>query len=168
MWLKNFMHSLVKRPSTMYKTLPRWTNYCYSWILFVIFYLKDCSQLEEAEVPYYMKNAFASGSSKSQMLWVRFQLLSSKCFCFHIPAAKWPFNHHVKQPPVELKTLVLLYYSLNDALFSLQLLANLLETWCSWNWVKYNKALDFFKELEDFKKLLQFFQAYSAVLFVSC
>jgi len=27
--MKNFMHSLVKRPSTTYKTLPQWTNFAH-------------------------------------------------------------------------------------------------------------------------------------------
>jgi len=43
MWLRNFMHSLVERPSTMY--------YTYS-----------------TTAPCFMKNAFVSGSWKSQTL----------------------------------------------------------------------------------------------------
>jgi len=46
------MHSLVKRPSTMYKNEQKpyhneqtLHTYCYSLIFFVIFYPKDCSQV---------------------------------------------------------------------------------------------------------------------------
>jgi len=50
------------------------------------FISKIVARFEETEVPCFMKNASASGSSaKSQMLpsCFRFQLLSSKCFRFH-------------------------------------------------------------------------------------
>jgi len=94
--MKNFMHSFVKRPSTMYKTLPQWTTlhtYCYSQILFVIFYLKDCSQVRGSGSTMFYKNASASGSSKSQMLPRSFfkvlpipqKFNRFHCFRFHIP-----------------------------------------------------------------------------------
>jgi len=66
MWLKNFMQSLVKRSSTMYKTLTQWTNSVQTIVIhesFLLYFIpKIVDRLEEAEAPCFMKNASASDS----------------------------------------------------------------------------------------------------------
>jgi len=65
------MYSLVKRPSTMYKPYHNeqlCTHIVIHESFLLYFILKIVARLGEAEAPCFMKNASASGSSKSQML----------------------------------------------------------------------------------------------------
>jgi len=98
------MHSLVKCPSTMYKTLPH-EQTPHTIVIhesFLLYFIpKFVDRLQEAEAPCFMKNASASGSLKSQMLqsplpasFFKVLPLPQKFnrfrFCFYIPGANTP------------------------------------------------------------------------------
>jgi len=89
------MQNLVIRSSTMYKTLPQWTNSAHILLFTIPFcyiFPKDCSQVRGSESTVFYEKCFrfrllkksnASEFASSFFLQVRFQLLSSKCFRFH-------------------------------------------------------------------------------------
>jgi len=63
------MHSSVKRSSFMYKTLSKLRTHIVIHEYFLLYFIsKIVARLEEEEAPCFMKNASASGSSKSKML----------------------------------------------------------------------------------------------------
>jgi len=69
-------------------------TYCYSRILFAIFY-PNAAKLEEAEAPRFMKNASASGSSKSQMFPSLLPLQSAFFKVLPLPQKFNRFRFHI-------------------------------------------------------------------------
>jgi len=112
------MHSLVKRRSTMYivQYLTTMNKLCTHIVIYESFLLysisKIIARLEEAEAPCFIKNA--SGSSKCQMLPVRFrfQLLSSKCVRFRFHKNLTAFTASASAPHHWLHTNITECYSI--------------------------------------------------------
>jgi len=90
MWLKNFIHSLVKRSSTMYKTLPQWTNSAHILLLtyesFLLYFIPKIDQVRGNGSTMFYEKCFLFPLLKKVKCFrvrYRFQLLSSKCFRFY-------------------------------------------------------------------------------------